>query len=394
MYKIMNFIKLLTVVISVSFLTSDGLEAYSKKRDVVKKVDGLDLPITICIPKEGQGPFPVAFWVHGGGWSGGTSTRLSGASEGPQAKQLTDTLGVIHVGLTYRCMQQNGTFDKALQDITDSYQWFAERASKYKADMTRVSIGGGSAGSPLAAILSQRVPCKFFIGCNGFYDMLNRGEHPGRWPSAKTQEAFQVNTPETKRAASVVYHLSDRSPAALLLHGDIDPTIEYWQSEHYAKTLTDIGIEGKALIFPQTDHAFCYPHHPDVYKSSVMAMADFSIRYFDLKGINVAELEQLVDEQLKGYQDVETIQEKDLLGTWEYKKRKQSILFQKDGLGVVTENKKEFPLTYRIENGVVVLETKNKRLSNKKIYLFQHSREIYHRDKGDIGRKTRFRKVK
>lgn len=368
--------------------------AFEKKRDVVKKVDGLDLPITICIPKSGDGPFPVAFWVHGGGWSGGSSTKLSGASEGPQAQQLTDALGIIHVGLTYRCMQQDGTFEKALQDVTDSYHWFAARAAEFNGDMTRVSIGGGSAGSPLAAILSQRVPCRFFIGCNGFYDMLRRGDKPGRWPSESTQLKFQVNTEEAKKAASVVYHLREDSPAALLLHGDMDPTIEHWQSVHYASTLNKLGIEGKAMIFPKTDHAFCYPHHPKVYKSSVMAMADFSRRYFDLKNVDMDALDVMVDEQLKGYRDVDVLTEQKLMGNWEYKKKGLKISFKGDGAGHIHENETSFPMSYRLDEGVVVINTKNRRLNGKKVYMFQHGKEIYHRGKGDVGRKTRFRRVK
>ena len=59
----------------VIFISINSLHAYKKVEEVIFSEKGYDFTITVYVPDEGKGPFPVSFYVHGGGWGGGTSTR-------------------------------------------------------------------------------------------------------------------------------------------------------------------------------------------------------------------------------------------------------------------------------------------------------------------------------
>lgn len=96
------------------FLSLGALTAAQEARDIALTVNGMEIPILIITPKSGKGPFPVVYHVHGGGWNGGTETVVPPASVPPEAKFLSDELGIVYVGLAYRCKVQKGTFKLAM----------------------------------------------------------------------------------------------------------------------------------------------------------------------------------------------------------------------------------------------------------------------------------------
>ena len=108
--------------------------------------------------------------MHGGGWNGGTENSVPDASVYSGLRYLSDELGVIHVGLAYRCKLQ-GEFQDGLEDLRVSIKWFEERAENYGADLSKVGFSGGSAGTPLSALLAQEMPtCQTYTG---FIDEAN-----------------------------------------------------------------------------------------------------------------------------------------------------------------------------------------------------------------------------
>ena len=90
---------------------------------------------------------------------------------------LSDQLGVIYVGLAYRCKGNYATFSDAIEDLEASVQWFFDNADTYNADITRIGFGGASAGSTLAAIMAQKYTnCKLLVGAEGMYNLVEHSE--------------------------------------------------------------------------------------------------------------------------------------------------------------------------------------------------------------------------
>lgn len=215
-----------------------------------KENDGLhNIPMHITLPKEG-GPFPVMFWVHGGGWNGGTPAD-SVVGAGNQSEYLAEHLGVAIVSVAYRCKGSNGNFSDAMIDVMDAVQYVREHAKEYNIDAERMGFYGGSAGTPLAALAAQRTPeAVCFIGYNGIYNFV---ENPGSTFVDTSQYGLQE---PSARANSAIYNLKEAPPATLLLHGTNDPTINPQQSVLFAQAVVNAGGIAKVCLYEGEKHAF------------------------------------------------------------------------------------------------------------------------------------------
>lgn len=228
----------------------------------VQHDDGSDhfLPIEMIVPDTGS-PVPVMFWVHGGGWSGGDSGTMA-SSELKNATYpdfLARKLGIAVANVTWRSLNNSeGTFAKAVNDVELAIQYVRDNASAYNIDTSRMGLYGGSAGTPMSSLISQldtNVVC--YVGLNGLYDFANRTGSPG----FGNGNAFSQDIPSLE-ANSAINSIRVPGPDTLLLHGDMDSTIEHEQSIYYADAINDAGGFAKALIYSGEAHAFFNPGNP------------------------------------------------------------------------------------------------------------------------------------
>ena len=217
-----------------------------------ESIVGHKLPIKITTPvidENTTAKFPVHIFVHGGGWLGGTA-ETSSADYSLHKDYLAKSLGIVTLSISYRCVGSGGTYSYAEEDVDRAYQWAIDNAETYNLDMTKVFFSGGSAGTPLAALASQRLPNVLgFIGFNGIYDFVNdAGDYgAGNW--------FKQDVP-SEIANSAIFQLSDNPPATLLMHGDADNTISYLQSINFADSINAKGGSARVIIYPGEVHSF------------------------------------------------------------------------------------------------------------------------------------------
>lgn len=231
---------IICLVLSGSALGSNVSE------EIAFTVDGMEIPIIVVAPDKGSGPFPVVYHVHGGGWNGGTENSVPDASVYSGLRYLSDELGVIHVGLAYRGKLQ-GDFQDGLEDLRASIKWFEERADDYGANLSKVGLSGGSAGTPLSALLAQEMPtCKTYTGFFGVYDLLDNDA--SLFPNEEACVAYGLSEKEQKRKASAFYNLRAHPPASLLFHGGKDILTHPTQSLRYAERLKQQGAIAEANL--------------------------------------------------------------------------------------------------------------------------------------------------
>ncbi len=307
-------------MLGTAFLISMGwlnVNAATIIKDTVKIADGFVIPISIMVP-DGEGPFPVYFNVHGGGWLGGTKTQVPNASFAPAAAEMCDNLGIVMVGMGYRCMDQNGDFDKAMDDVMDSYKWLKKRAKQFKCDFKKVGFAGGSAGTPISALAAQLIPeCSVYVGINGIYDFTAVSDRKFANANVNKRAKFEkeraikykLYTPEEQRRASAIFFLKKNPPASLFIHGDADKTIEYTQSLNFAKAIKEYGGTASVMIHPNTGHAFYKVWNPDLYRKSTDAVMEHLIKYFNIKNANKEGVRKAVEKTLR---DVKGKSKKDL----------------------------------------------------------------------------------
>jgi acetyl esterase len=108
-----------------------------------------EIPIRIYTP-EGEAPFPVLVWFHGGGWVLGTLD-----SSDHTCRELSNTAGCIVVSVDYRLAPEH-KFPACPDDCESAYQWVLANATTFGGDPRRVAVGGDSAGGNLAAVVTLR----------------------------------------------------------------------------------------------------------------------------------------------------------------------------------------------------------------------------------------------
>jgi acetyl esterase len=108
-----------------------------------------DVSIRIYTP-DGQAPFPVLVWFHGGGWVIG-----SVAASDHTGRELANTAGCVVVSIDYRLAPEH-KFPACLDDCDAAYQWVVAHAPTFGGDARRVAVGGDSAGGNLAAAVCLR----------------------------------------------------------------------------------------------------------------------------------------------------------------------------------------------------------------------------------------------
>jgi acetyl esterase/lipase len=210
--------KLLTAIL-VGCLVGASLQAVIVSEGIVKTVEGIAIPIVIHRPDQSDENCPVVFHVHGGGWNGGTKTVVPPATVGPVAGMLCDRLGIIFVGLGYRCKNQKGTFELAMGDLHDSVKWFNERADSFGADLSRIGFSGGSAGTPLSALMAQQIPnCQNYLGLWGVYDFTNHKK--SLFPNEEALQTYTIAAASQATAASAFHQLRASPPTTLLRNAE------------------------------------------------------------------------------------------------------------------------------------------------------------------------------
>ncbi|MDO7172357.1 alpha/beta hydrolase fold domain-containing protein [Mariniflexile sp. AS56] len=229
--------------------------------------EGHTLGMKLNLPTNRTHKMPVHIWVHGGGWSGGTAAASAGAYS-PHGEYLAENLGIATLGIAYRCSGSSGTFTLAMEDVATAYQWALDNADAYNFDMTKVFFSGGSAGTPLAALASQRLPNVIgFIGFNGIYDFVNDAGDFG------TGNWYKQNVP-SEEANSPIFQLKTNPPATIMMHGDADTTISHTQSTLFADAINTNGGDATAVIYPGEVHAFFNPGKP-AYEDVLIEMVNF-----------------------------------------------------------------------------------------------------------------------
>ena len=105
------------------------------------------VPLRAYLP-DGEGPFPVVVFFHGGGWVRGSLD----AYEGP-CRLLTNETDCVVVSVDYRRAPEH-PFPAGFKDCYQAAEWAATHAADLQGDPDRVAVAGDSAGGNLAAAVA------------------------------------------------------------------------------------------------------------------------------------------------------------------------------------------------------------------------------------------------
>ncbi len=122
------------------------LESLAKVEDRIIKRDGGSFSVRLYIP-EGEGPFPVLIYYHGGGWVlCGVDTHESATCS------LANVTQCIVAAVEYRLAPEH-KFPIPAEDAYSALQWVYENAADFEGDPKRIAVGGDSAGGNLSTVM-------------------------------------------------------------------------------------------------------------------------------------------------------------------------------------------------------------------------------------------------
>lgn len=351
--------------------------AYKVVDDIATNAGGYKIPIKILLPENAIGKRPVQFNVHGGGWNGGSETEVPKASVPADAEYLCDRLGIIYVGLAYRCKGNNGTFALAMEDLEASIKWFEERADQFNADMSQIGFTGGSAGTTLSALLAQRyAQCKLYVGSEGMYNLVDHDTSLSYFPKDEAREEYGLFTREQSISASPYYNLRTKPASVLLLHGTDDFLCHPSQSEKFAAKIQEAGGEAKVILYKGINHTCRNPNYPEVLENSVLEIARLFEKEFALDPVDYDELQKALDKRLAGKHTYDNPSIKKIMSTW--KSKKGVIQFDENGKGLILSKngQNKTPFNYKIKASKILVQQKITPL-NREFYLRNNEQYIY-----------------
>ncbi|MBN1451526.1 MAG: alpha/beta hydrolase [Anaerolineales bacterium] len=229
----------------------------------------LDLPyaslsptqkLDIYLPDEGDGPFPVILYIHGGGFASEDKRRIHLL---PFLKGVER--GYAVVGVDYR-LSGEAIFPAGIQDVKAAIRWLRANSQQYHLDGNRIAACGGSSGGNYAAMicLTDRVtelddlslgnpeyPCNVqaavdWFGPTDFLKMdeqlAENGYGPGDHGEADSPESMYLgaklaDVPLKVVLANPMTYVHEHMPPLLIQHGRLDAMVPVQQSMIFVEKL-------------------------------------------------------------------------------------------------------------------------------------------------------------
>lgn len=227
-----------------------------------------DLLLDLLVPPGATSPTPLVIWIHGGGWRTG--------SRAPIPARVADLCaqGYAVASLDYR-FSSVAVWPAQIQDVKGAVRWLRANAAAYNLDPGRFGAWGESAGAHLASILGTSggvasitvgnitLDLEGTVGGNagvssrvqavvdwyGATDFLQMHFYPTTMnhDSATSDESRLLggpiqDHPERSATANPITYVTPDDPPFLVMHGTLDKTNPFNQSELLVDALDASGV--------------------------------------------------------------------------------------------------------------------------------------------------------
>ncbi len=230
----------------------------------VRNLEAAGRPARLYLPTAASSPGPLLVFLHGGGWVYGDLD-----SHDPPCRFLAERSGVRVLSIDYRLAPEH-PFPAACDDAIAAYRWVVENSGGLGADVTRLGVGGDSAGGNLAAVTaleaakvglpvafqllvypvtdaSQESGSRRLFG-SGFYlteEFLDQCRH---------QYLPDPSMCQDPRVSPVLTDVPPGLAPAYVATAGFDPLRD--EGEAFARKLAEAGVEVELRRFPDQIHGF------------------------------------------------------------------------------------------------------------------------------------------
>ena len=228
--------------------------------------DGTELKMDAYWPMQPAGPAPAILFVHGGGWEAGTKMDTPGMN---YFLELTRR-GYFIASIDYR-LAPAAPFPASIEDVKCAVRSLRAHAAQYNLDPQRIGAWGASAGGHLVSLLGasdqsagwdvgqyldQSSRVQAVVDMFGIHDLTTE-YLVGNWRELDwiVFRAKSPADPILKQASSTTYASAD-DPPFLILHGDLDASVPYTQSQILHDALRAHGVPSTYMLIHNAEHGF------------------------------------------------------------------------------------------------------------------------------------------
>jgi pectinesterase len=206
---------------------------------------------------DGEGKFPVAIIVHGGGWGNGDKETDLVPVFAPVATNFT------WFTINYRLAPAN-RWPACFEDVQTAIRWVKQHAAEFKGDPNRIALLGYSAGgqlATLAAMLAKKnTQVQAVVGFAPPTDLAADAQRRGsldQWPSMKKllgRDGLDDGTLKLLVEISPSHYVRPGLPPFLLIQGDTDKTVAYDLTLEFQARLKAAGVPCDLITLTNAQH--------------------------------------------------------------------------------------------------------------------------------------------
>jgi acetyl esterase len=245
------------------FFTTISVGGLVVEDKFIPSSEGHDIPVRIYTPN-GEGPYPVLIYSHGGGWVFGDLDSADNL-----CRHLSKHAGIVVVSVGYRLAPEH-KYPSAFRDVIESIKWTFRNRERLKGDIKRIAVGGESSGGNLAAAAAI-----YFRGSEEYklflqvlitpvmdynFDTLSYRENHTYNLTNEKMKWFWGHYLNDPSEGSEVYvsplrvHTMESLPNTLLVTAEFDPLRE--EGLAFGERLKKAGINVELLHYEDMVHSF------------------------------------------------------------------------------------------------------------------------------------------
>ena len=264
-----------SLVLALFALLFHGSLASAKPQQEIEWEEGLvystpageSLAMNIARPKTDAALRPAILCIHGGGFRAGKRESYDSL-----CKTLAQN-GFVAATITYRLAPKH-QFPAAVHDCKAAVRWLRANADRFKIDVNKIGVTGGSAGGHLAQFLGVTANVPQFEGDGGNADQPSHvncvvnvyGPSDFTKSYGKSVDAHEVLPlwfggnleTEYKRhiLGSPLYWVTPDAAPTLCIHGTEDKYVAHEQAVWMIDKLKTATVEAELLTLDGAGHGF------------------------------------------------------------------------------------------------------------------------------------------
>ena len=273
--------------------------------------------LELYLPERGCAPFPLAIFIHGGGWLTGDSSQAL-----PFVEPLIER-GFAVAAINYRWSGQ-AIFPAQIHDCKGAVRFLRANAGTFQLDPSKFGVVGDSAGGHLAALLGTTGDAPSMegnVGGNLEYssrplavadlagptDLFAYGAIHNS-PDSTVSQLFgwpiqdiidHKNDPDYAslvalvNSANPITHITPNEPPFHIVHGDADDNVPLSQSQILHNALVNSSNASELVVIPGGPHLIAFEDYLPAFDALAKAMDVHPFRFADLDcdgSVNVNDL--------------------------------------------------------------------------------------------------------